>query len=94
MATRTSGTTWRVPYGLDRLQVNQPKYSQDHFDKLSLQRDRSTDIPVEIARLCDQEPAVRPIVENILRHSRLPENRDRPIREIAVEAVDEVGNPT
>jgi multidrug efflux pump subunit AcrB len=34
------------------------------------------------------------VVENIVRHSRLPENRDRPVRDIAVEAVDEVGNPT
>jgi multidrug efflux pump subunit AcrB len=34
------------------------------------------------------------VVENIVRHCRLPENHDRPIHEIAVEAVDEVGNPT
>ncbi len=34
------------------------------------------------------------VVENIARHYRLPENRGRPIVEIAVEAVDEVGNPT
>jgi multidrug efflux pump subunit AcrB len=34
------------------------------------------------------------VVENIVRHSHLPENRGRPIWEIAVEAVDEVGNPT
>ncbi|MCI0490499.1 MAG: efflux RND transporter permease subunit [Blastocatellia bacterium] len=34
------------------------------------------------------------VVENITRHYRLPENRGRPITEIAVEAVDEVGNPT
>lgn len=34
------------------------------------------------------------VVENMARHYRLPENRGRPIREIAVEAVDEVGNPT
>ena len=34
------------------------------------------------------------VVENIVRHYRLPENRDRPIGQIAVEAVDEVGNPT
>jgi multidrug efflux pump subunit AcrB len=34
------------------------------------------------------------VVENIVRHYRLPENRERPILEIAVEAVDEVGNPT
>lgn len=34
------------------------------------------------------------VVENIIRHYRLPENERRPIREIAVEAVDEVGNPT
>lgn len=34
------------------------------------------------------------IVENIARHYRLPENRGRPIHAIAVEAVDEVGNPT
>jgi len=34
------------------------------------------------------------VVENIVRHYRLPENRGRPAREIIVEAVDEVGNPT
>lgn len=34
------------------------------------------------------------VVENIVRHYRLPGNRGRPIVEIAVEAVDEVGNPT
>jgi multidrug efflux pump subunit AcrB len=34
------------------------------------------------------------VVENVVRHFRLPENRDRPFSEIAVEAVDEVGNPT
>ena len=34
------------------------------------------------------------VVENITRHYRLPENRGRPLAEIAVEAVDEVGNPT
>jgi multidrug efflux pump subunit AcrB len=34
------------------------------------------------------------VVENIVRHYRLPENRDRSILDIAVEAVDEVGNPT
>ncbi|MBI5018546.1 MAG: efflux RND transporter permease subunit [Deltaproteobacteria bacterium] len=34
------------------------------------------------------------VVENMVRHYRLPENRGRPVAEIAVEAVDEVGNPT
>ncbi len=34
------------------------------------------------------------VVENIVRHYRLPENRDRSVAEVAVEAVDEVGNPT
>jgi multidrug efflux pump subunit AcrB len=34
------------------------------------------------------------VVENIVRHYRMPENRDRPIHEVAIEAVDEVGNPT
>jgi multidrug efflux pump subunit AcrB len=34
------------------------------------------------------------VVENIVRHGRLPENENRPLRDIAVEAVDEVGNPT
>lgn len=34
------------------------------------------------------------VVENIVRHFRLPENRDRPLTAIAVEAVAEVGNPT
>ena len=34
------------------------------------------------------------VVENIVRHYRLPENEGRSVSEIAVEAVDEVGNPT
>src|SRR6516225_6867844 len=34
------------------------------------------------------------VVENIVRHSRLPENRGRSLADVAVEAVDEVGNPT
>ena len=34
------------------------------------------------------------VVENMVRHFRLPENKDRPFLEVAVEAVDEVGNPT
>jgi multidrug efflux pump subunit AcrB len=34
------------------------------------------------------------VVENIVRHFRLPENRARPLADVAVEAVDEVGNPT
>ncbi|HKV24731.1 MAG TPA: efflux RND transporter permease subunit [Candidatus Acidoferrum sp.] len=34
------------------------------------------------------------VVENVVRHFRLPENRGRSLTEIAVEAVDEVGNPT
>ncbi len=34
------------------------------------------------------------VVENIIRHYRLPENRGRPIREVIARAVDEVGNPT
>jgi multidrug efflux pump subunit AcrB len=34
------------------------------------------------------------VVENIVRHHRLPENRRRPMRDVAVEAVAEVGNPT
>jgi multidrug efflux pump subunit AcrB len=34
------------------------------------------------------------VVENIVRHFRLPENRGRPLAGVAVEAVDEVGNPT
>ena len=34
------------------------------------------------------------VVENIVRHSRLPENRERAISDVAVEAVNEVGNPT
>ncbi|MDH5298848.1 MAG: efflux RND transporter permease subunit, partial [Desulfobulbaceae bacterium] len=34
------------------------------------------------------------VVENIVRHSRLPENRHKPMVAIAVEAVVEVGNPT
>ena len=34
------------------------------------------------------------VVENVVRHFRLPGNRARPLADIAVEAVDEVGNPT
>ena len=34
------------------------------------------------------------VVENIVRHFRLPENCGRPLPQVAVEAVDEVGNPT
>jgi multidrug efflux pump subunit AcrB len=34
------------------------------------------------------------VVENITRHFHLPENRGRPFAQVAVEAVDEVGNPT
>ncbi len=34
------------------------------------------------------------VVENIVRHFRLPENRNRPVARVAIEAVDEVGNPT
>ena len=34
------------------------------------------------------------VVENIVRHWRMPANRERPPFEVAVEAVDEVGNPT
>src|SRR5579872_6557513 len=34
------------------------------------------------------------VVENIVRHWRMPSNHDRPPFEVAVEAVDEVGNPT
>ncbi|HVU03479.1 MAG TPA: efflux RND transporter permease subunit [Polyangiaceae bacterium] len=34
------------------------------------------------------------VVENIARHYRLPRNRGRDLADVAVEAVDEVGNPT
>ena len=34
------------------------------------------------------------VVENIVRHFRLPQNCGRALTEVAVEAVDEVGNPT
>ncbi len=34
------------------------------------------------------------VVENIARHARLPENRGRDLVDVAVRAVDEVGNPT
>jgi len=34
------------------------------------------------------------VVENVVRHFRLSENKDRPFLEVAIEAVDEVGNPT
>jgi multidrug efflux pump subunit AcrB len=34
------------------------------------------------------------VVENMVRHFRLPESHGRPMSEVAVEAVAEVGNPT
>jgi multidrug efflux pump subunit AcrB len=34
------------------------------------------------------------VVENIVRHFRMPENRERNLMQVAAEAVDEVGNPT
>src|SRR5207249_11579344 len=34
------------------------------------------------------------VVENIARHWRMPDNRGRPPNEVAIEAIDEVGNPT
>jgi len=34
------------------------------------------------------------VVENIVRHARLPRNAGRPLQQVAIEAVDEVGNPT
>ncbi len=34
------------------------------------------------------------VVENMVRHFRLPESQGRPISEVAVEAIAEVGNPT
>ena len=34
------------------------------------------------------------VMENMVRHFRLPENKTRPLSEVAIEAVDEVGNPT
>jgi multidrug efflux pump subunit AcrB len=34
------------------------------------------------------------VLENIVRHWRMPSNRARPPYEVAIEAVDEVGNPT
>ena len=34
------------------------------------------------------------VVENIVRHWRMPGNQDRPVYDVAIEAVDEVGNPT
>ena len=34
------------------------------------------------------------VIENIVRHKRMPENKDRPFVNVAVEAVNEVGNPT
>jgi multidrug efflux pump subunit AcrB len=34
------------------------------------------------------------VIENITRHLHLPQNKGRPLAEVAVEAVDEVGNPT
>src|SRR5207249_126994 len=34
------------------------------------------------------------VVENIVRHWRMPTNRARPAIDVAIEAVDEVGNPT
>ena len=34
------------------------------------------------------------VLENIVRHWRMPANRERPPYDVAIEAVDEVGNPT
>jgi multidrug efflux pump subunit AcrB len=34
------------------------------------------------------------VIENIVRHKRMPRNRNRAFKDVAVEAVDEVGNPT
>ncbi|MCU0226687.1 MAG: efflux RND transporter permease subunit [Bryobacterales bacterium] len=34
------------------------------------------------------------VVENIVRHARMKSNAGRPLHQVAVEAVDEVGNPT
>ena len=34
------------------------------------------------------------VVENMVRHFRMGENRGRDLREVAIDAVDEVGNPT
>lgn len=34
------------------------------------------------------------VVENMARHYRLPQNKGRPLIDIAIESVDEVGNPT
>jgi multidrug efflux pump subunit AcrB len=34
------------------------------------------------------------VIENIVRHKRMPENQNRPFVNVAVEAVNEVGNPT
>ena len=34
------------------------------------------------------------VVENVVRHWRMPANQGRPAFEVAIEAVDEVGNPT
>jgi multidrug efflux pump subunit AcrB len=34
------------------------------------------------------------VIENIARHNRLPQNRDRRFADVVVEAVDEIGNPT
>ncbi len=34
------------------------------------------------------------VVENIVRHARLPENKGRPFPQVVIEAVNEVGNPT
>jgi multidrug efflux pump subunit AcrB len=34
------------------------------------------------------------VIENIVRHKRMPQNRNRSFMDVAVEAVDEVGNPT
>jgi multidrug efflux pump subunit AcrB len=34
------------------------------------------------------------VIENIVRHKRMPQNRNKPFADVAVEAVNEVGNPT
>lgn len=62
-----------------------------YFDGYTLNRITLFALIFSIGILVDDAIVV---VENIVRHFRLPQNRGRSLSKVAVEAVDEVGNPT
>ncbi len=62
-----------------------------YFDGYTLNRITLFALIFSIGILVDDAIVV---VENIARHARMPENRGVDLAEIAVRAVDEVGNPT